>query len=406
LPQQVRALLEDDHDVVQQRIAKNSNATSSSSSGRRLLQKRASIPDGIYRIRYAGEGPCQGKFLNYQRYGKKSPAKVNLASSSSRNPVLWQVKNVKGKSRQITLTAINRANCCPQRLGYARPRNCRRSQVDLGTRLNGLRWKFNGIRGIPNVYRFSAAIRSERCKGNKYLGRLAPTAADARRCGYPKNTITLASMRGSYNILWRMESVAPPPSPSPSLRPSPSPSPTPSPSPSPSPDPSPDDNACSITIDSVTTNFKKCIEMKDTANRPTGTAGFSLSTTSQNELIIGFKGLSSTAGWAALGYSPNGGMIGTDAVFAQNCGDTCVEGYSKALNGYAFQAFGQSKVDFSGINVGKDENGFLQGVAKMDWPGSQGSIAVVMASGPVGGGIPQIHFGVPKVVTLKKSDLE
>jgi len=223
------------------------SSSRSSSSGRRLLQKRASIPDGIYRISYAGGGPCQGKFLNYQRYGNKAPAKVNLKSSSASNPVLWQVKNVKGKSQQITLTAINRAVCCPQRLGYARPRNCRASQVDLGTRLNGLRWKFNGIRGKPNVYRFSAAIRSERCKGNKYLGRLTPTAANGRNCEYPRNTITLASMRGSYDILWRMDSVAPPPPPPPPPPPSPpppSPSPPPAlgqpspPSPSPSPSPS------------------------------------------------------------------------------------------------------------------------------------------------------------------------
>lgn len=99
-------------------------------------------------------------------------------------------------------------------------------------------------------------------------------------------------------------------------------------------------------------------------------------------------------------------MIGTDAVFAQSCGGTCVEGYSKTLNGYVFQAFGPSKVNFSGIKAGKDENGFLIGTSKMDWPGSKDSIAITMASGPLGGGIPQIHFGVPQVVTLKKSDLK
>ncbi|KAL4516856.1 hypothetical protein Ndes2437A_g00974 [Nannochloris sp. 'desiccata'] len=138
---------------------------STNSSGRRLLQTTTSLPDGIYRISYAGAGPCQGKFLNYKRYDNKSPAKVNLAPFSSKNPVLWQVKNVPGKSQQITLTAINRASCCLQRLGYARPRTCSSTQVDLGTRLNGLRWKFNGISGQSNVYGLSAAIRTESCRG-------------------------------------------------------------------------------------------------------------------------------------------------------------------------------------------------------------------------------------------------
>jgi len=217
--------------------AVNSSANSSS-SGRRLLQTKTSIPDGIYRISYAGGGPCQGKFLNYKRYDNKSPANVNLASSSSSNPVLWQVKNVPGKSQQITLTAINRASCCPQRLGYARPRSCSSSQVDLGTRLNGLRWKFNGIQGQPNVYRLSAAIRNESCKGSKYLGRLAPTAAKARSCEYPKNTITLASMGNSQSILWRMISVAPPPPPPSPPPPSPPPPSPPQPSPPPPSPPS------------------------------------------------------------------------------------------------------------------------------------------------------------------------
>ncbi|KAL4514263.1 hypothetical protein Ndes2437B_g00966 [Nannochloris sp. 'desiccata'] len=199
------------------------------------------------------------------------------------------------------------------------------------------------------------------------------------------------------------KSTRPPPR---SPKPIPSPFPSPIPTPIPTPDPSPNNFACSITIDSVTTNFKTCIEMKDTSNRPIGTAGFSFSSTSQNELVIGFKAVSTTPGWVALGYTPNGRMIGTDAVFAQSCGGTCVEGYSKTLNGYVFQAFGPSKVNFSGIKAGKDENGFLIGTSKMDWPGSKDSIAITMASGPLGGGIPQIHFGVPQVVTLKKSDLK
>jgi len=197
----------------------------------------------------------------------------------------------------------------------------------------------------------------------------------------------------------------PPPPRKPTRPPPRSPIRRPPPSPAPLPPSSPINSACSITIDSVTTNFKTCIEMKDRSNRPIGTAGFSFSSSSQNELIIGFKAASSTPGWAALGYSPNGGMIGTDTVFAQSCGGTCVEGYSKALNGYAFQAFGPSKVDFREIKAGKDANGFLQGTAKMNWPGSTDSIFMTMASGPVGGGSPQIHFGVPRVVTLTKSDL-
>ena len=130
----------------------------------------------------------QLKFLNYQRYGKTSPAKVNLASSASTNPVLWQVQNVAGKNQQITLNAINRASCCPQKLGYRIPRTCSGSAVDLGTPGAGLRWKFVGVSGQPYVYRLSAAARTERCPGSSYRGRLAPTAAKFGGCENPKNT--------------------------------------------------------------------------------------------------------------------------------------------------------------------------------------------------------------------------
>jgi hypothetical protein len=188
------------------------------------------------------------------------------------------------------------------------------------------------------------------------------------------------------------------PLPSPSTIPSPSPFPSPSPTPTPT-------SACSITIDSATQNFRLAIEMKDRNNRPTVTACFSLSD-SQNELLIGFKAASTTPGWLALGYNPNnnGGMLGTSAVFAQSCGSSCVQGYSKTMNAFVFQQFSPSKVDFSEIKAGKDENGLLVGTAKM--PLNTGSIVLMMAAGPVGNGnVPQIHYGVPRAVALRKSDL-
>jgi hypothetical protein len=98
-------------------------------------------------------------------------------------------------------------------------------------------------------------------------------------------------------------------------------------------------------------------------------------------------------------------MLGMSAVFAQSCGDTCVNGYSKTMNGYSFQQFGPSQVAFSVITAGKDGSGVLLGTTKMPWPAGKDSIAVSMAAGPVGGTIPQTHFVVPQVVSLKKSDL-
>ncbi len=211
------------------------NNSSSNNTGRRLLQATNTLPNGIYRISYAGGGACQGKFLNYKRYDNTSPAKVNLASSSSSNPVLWEIQNVAGKNQQITMNAINRASCCPQKLGYPRPSTCSSSAIDLGTSGNGLRWKFVGISGQPNVYRLSAAIRTERCSSSSYLGRLAPTAAKSGGCEKPKNTITLAKMdSSSQSMHWKMIRVSPPPPP-----PSPPPSPPPPSPPPPSPPPPP-----------------------------------------------------------------------------------------------------------------------------------------------------------------------
>jgi hypothetical protein len=143
--------------------------------------------------------------------------------------------------------------------------------------------------------------------------------------------------------------------------------------------------------------------MKDQGNRPIGTAGFSLSP--QNVLTIAFKAASGTPGWLSFGVNSGGGMIGTSAVFAQSCGGTsCAQGYSKQLNGYVYQSFGPSQVEYSDILAGKD-GGVLIGSAKMTWPTGKESLSVMLASGPVGGGNPQIHFGVPQIVSLKKSDL-
>lgn len=207
-----------------------SKSPEEASSGRRLLQT-SGLPNGIYRINYQGPGPCRGRVLGYVRNSKDSPGRASLGAATASNPVLWQVTNMAGNTREITLTAINRASCCRARLRYSSPRGCNSDTVNLAND-GGLRWRFVSVK--PGLFRLNAAKRTDNCPSSA-LGRLGPAATTGRRCDFPYNTIRLHRVNfASQDMIWKFTRISPPPPP-----PSPPPSPPPPRSPPQIPTPSP-----------------------------------------------------------------------------------------------------------------------------------------------------------------------
>lgn len=143
------------------------------------------LEDGNYKIRYEGPGPCNGKYLVYQRFGKDLPARISLGSASTdKSPVLWTVRTVAHESSlrgQFTLTTTNRAAGFTQPMTY-RPRSCNSPTVtidDQGIR----RWRLQPVDVCQSLFRINAVERGpSACGSGRGVGRLGPSTLSGSVC--------------------------------------------------------------------------------------------------------------------------------------------------------------------------------------------------------------------------------
>lgn len=207
-------------------------------------------------------------------------------------------------------------------------------------------------------------------------------------------SITPGRAKGPYLNKKAILPVKPSPQP---VKPSPQPLSPGSSSPSPTPS-----NKCSLTVGGVTTSYTACYPMQDFTGTATGTAYYSLSPDGST-LSVGFAAAPTGLGYAAWGYLPNGGMMGGQAVFAQDCGSGCAQPYTATLGGYAASMFTSATVSFASVTTGVTPSGQLAATFKMPWPAGQSSITVAMANGASSGGTMSVHPGVPVKYSLSKT---
>jgi len=167
------------------------------------------------------------------------------------------------------------------------------------------------------------------------------------------------------------------------------------------PCPTPRNSKCSLTIGGVTTSYTACYQMQDYSGT-TGTAYYSLSSDGST-LSVGIAATSTGLGYVAWGYLPNGGMIGGQAVFAQDCGSGCAQSYTATLSSYSSSQFTSASVAFASVATGVTSRGQLAATFSMPWPAGQSSITVAMASGAMNGGSMSVHSGVPVKYSLSNS---
>jgi len=95
-----------------------------------------------------------GRPLTYPKYGKAYPGLAKISPESARNAALWQLSNA--GNGQITLEAMQRAQCCPAKLGYQSP--CKSTSVRLAKK-GVLRWVLKPAKGSNN-YLIVAGVSS------------------------------------------------------------------------------------------------------------------------------------------------------------------------------------------------------------------------------------------------------
>lgn len=172
-----------------------------------VAQPAGALSDGLYKISYSGPGPCQGRRLAYERYGRGWPGRVFLGSATAKSPVLWRLRGA-GRGGQITLEAVNRAGCCRGKLAYP-ARACRSPHV-IGVSKSGvMRWRPVAVDARKGTYRVHAVDREPGVCGFGAMGRLGPATAQpwARRCESGLRLWPL--LRNTTGVVWKFERVAP-----------------------------------------------------------------------------------------------------------------------------------------------------------------------------------------------------
>ena len=102
-------------------------------------------------------------------------------------------------------------------------------------------------------------------------------------------------------------------------------------------------------------------------------------------------------------------MIGSSAVFAQQCSSSNCPTSTAKLSSYAVEGFKPSDIAFNSRVAGHAPDGKLAGAATLAWPAGQQTINVLLATGPLGKNasgvkVPNGHYSVPPRNTLSKTD--
>ncbi|KAG7674191.1 hypothetical protein NADE_009226 [Nannochloris sp. 'desiccata'] len=131
----------------------------------------ANLTPGYYKIQSIDGGPCNGRFLSYKSKAKEYPGLVSLQAQNLINQAsLWDVQSRNSKDESIyTFSAVDRAKCCPAKLGSSP--DCKSGKVHVA-KSGALTWTLIAVSARQGTYTIVLESR-DKCpskNAKKYLG--------------------------------------------------------------------------------------------------------------------------------------------------------------------------------------------------------------------------------------------